>query len=32
MLIRVGALAVIWSLWLCRNDKKIMVKIILYRR
>jgi hypothetical protein len=21
MLIRVGALAVIWSLWLCRNDK-----------
>jgi hypothetical protein len=22
VLIRVGALAVIWSLWLCRNDKK----------
>jgi hypothetical protein len=21
MLIRMGALAVIWSLWLCRNDK-----------
>jgi hypothetical protein len=21
MLIRVGALAVIWALWLCRNDK-----------
>jgi hypothetical protein len=29
MLIRVGALAVIWALWLCTNDKKIMIKIVL---
>jgi hypothetical protein len=28
-LIRVGALAVIWSLWLCRNDKVFNDKIIL---
>jgi hypothetical protein len=30
-LIRMGALAVIWALWLCRNDKKI-TKIILFCR
>ena len=26
---RMGAIAVIWSLWLCRNDKFLMIKIHL---
>jgi hypothetical protein len=35
-LIRVGALAVLWSLWLCRNDKVFNDKIssplqVIYR-
>ena len=28
-IIRVAALAVIWSLWLCRNDRFLMIKIHL---
>jgi hypothetical protein len=30
-LIRVGALDVIWTLWLCRNDKKCSLLQVLYR-
>ena len=29
ILLRVGAIAIIWSLWLCRNDKVLMTKILL---
>jgi hypothetical protein len=32
ILLRVGAMALISSLWLCRNDKFLMAKIILYCR
>jgi hypothetical protein len=28
-LLRVGALVVVWSLWICRNDKFLMIKIVL---
>jgi hypothetical protein len=32
ILLRVGAMALIWSLWLCRNDKVFNEKIVIFCR